>query len=261
MGKKLSQKEHWDSIYDAVDNTNTVEWQPLDYISRCIETVLLRAIRKYEPKSILEIGCGNSFWLPYVAKVSGATIAGIDYSESGCKHARRNLESAGVSGSIFCIDILEDNTDKIGQYDLVYSLGVIEHFSDTENILKKFSEFVKPGGVLLTEVPNLKNSFHGILAWIWQPELLQQHKKIGQSELKECYSNIKFQEINAGYCGLFSLGIVAWECYPRWPRLARLLSPLISYSNQISDRLLLRLKIFRGNRFFSPIIFALGYKT
>src|SRR5690606_20843668 len=42
------------------------------------------------------------------------------------------------------------------QYDLVLSCGLIEHFNDTADIIKRHIAFVKPGGTLFITLPNFK---------------------------------------------------------------------------------------------------------
>ena len=45
--------------------------------------------------------------------------------------------------------------DMKGQYDLVMSFGVVEHFKDTTACLKACAAFVKPGGQMFTMIPNM----------------------------------------------------------------------------------------------------------
>ena len=91
----LAKKEHWDNHY-ADCKQNTPEslseiWVPGDYNSQVIEHVLMKEINRSNPRTILEIGCGNSTWLPYLAKKTGAQVAGIDYSEEGCALVQNRL--------------------------------------------------------------------------------------------------------------------------------------------------------------------------
>src|SRR5688572_2440158 len=53
---------------------------------------------------LLEIGAARSVWLPYFANEFGFSVAGIDYSDTGCEQARAILRDAGVNGRIFFSD-------------------------------------------------------------------------------------------------------------------------------------------------------------
>lgn len=119
---------------------------------------------RYDPKgrTILEIGCGNSVFLSYFAKEFGLKPAGLDYSELGCEQTRRILQRDGLDGQIFLADAFAPGEELKEKFDFVVSLGVVEHFEDTAKAIEAFSRFVKPGGVLITTVPNLS----GVTGWL-----------------------------------------------------------------------------------------------
>jgi 2-polyprenyl-3-methyl-5-hydroxy-6-metoxy-1,4-benzoquinol methylase len=106
-------------------------------------------------KSILEIGCGNSVFLSYFHKEFGLAVAGVDYSEYGIIQTQKVFDRDGVKGNLYLADAFAPPAELVNKYDYVISLGVAEHFEDTTAALHAFSQFVKPGGVLITSVPNL----------------------------------------------------------------------------------------------------------
>jgi len=260
----LAKKEHWDDVYaDCKQNLPgniSEKWVPNDYNSQVIEHILMREINRSNPKTILEIGCGNSTWLPYLAKMTRAQVAGIDYSEDGCSLVRNRLNVEKMEGKIYCEDFFKTDPQRIGQYDFVYSLGVVEHFSDLKQTLKAELQFVKPGGTLFTEVPNLKFSIHGFLSWIYQPELLAKHEKISKNDLIKAYKDLGLNHIEANYSGIFSLSIVAWGSYPRWKRISRILLPVFLLSARIVDMVLLKTKCYQGFAPISPYVYIKGEK-
>jgi SAM-dependent methyltransferase len=106
-------------------------------------------------KQILEIGCGNSVFLPYFSKQFGFEVSGIDYSELGCDTARRALERECVRGKIYLADFFDPPDFLLGHFDVAISIGVVEHFEDTATCIQACSSFVRPGGILITLIPNL----------------------------------------------------------------------------------------------------------
>ncbi len=256
----LAGRQHWDQVYSDA-NVSTVEagWHPVRYDELTLENMLLTEISRCQPKRILEIGCGNSNWLPYLAHKTGALVAGLDYSEQGCNLVRQRLAVEGIKGEIFCADLFQATPTLIGQYDFVFSLGLVEHFTDLDHVLKKLLEFVSLGGVLFTEVPNMA-SIHGILSWIWQPEQLAKHRLLTRKGLTEAYRRQGLSEIHGEYSGLFSLNIPAWPYNPRWPRLAPKLLPLIYRVERFVERRLRSMKHYRGIAPFAPFIYLAGRK-
>ncbi|OPX94108.1 MAG: Ubiquinone biosynthesis O-methyltransferase [Syntrophorhabdus sp. PtaB.Bin027] len=256
----LAKKEYWDDYYSDCNQMVQKNWTPIGYNSQVIEHILIKEIHRCNPKTILEIGCGNSTWLSYLAKKTNAQVTGIDYSEEGCYLALQRLKEEGVVGQIVCKDIFQVDHETIGQYDFVYSLGVVEHFSDLTGILKEELRFVKPGGVLFTSIPNLKYSIHGLLSWIYHPEILKKHKKISKTELIMAYKSCGLQNIEGNYAGLFSLGIVAWGKYPKWKRISKFILPFLLIIVSCVDYPLSKMKCYGGIPPTSPFIYVKGEK-
>jgi 2-polyprenyl-3-methyl-5-hydroxy-6-metoxy-1,4-benzoquinol methylase len=255
----LAKVAHWDSMYQCRNPSPAAQrWQPLTYDAQTRAEVIMKAIDRCRPRSILEVGCGDTDWLGYLAHATGATVAGVDYSAAGCELAKQKLAAEGVSGEIYCGDIFTLSPEKIGQYDFVYSIGLVEHFQDLKGVLTALARFVRPGGTLFTEVPNLP-SMHGLLAWLWQPELLAKHRLVSRSALAKAYGKIGFQDVCVRFSGVFSIDVVAWEIYPRWPRLAANLAPKIRrFQQRVNRWQLRRVKTTRGNALCSPFIHASG---
>jgi 2-polyprenyl-3-methyl-5-hydroxy-6-metoxy-1,4-benzoquinol methylase len=106
-------------------------------------------------KRLLEIGAARSAWLPYFAKAFGFSVTGIDYSALGCAQARAVLAKAGVDGEVVLADFFAPPDEMLAAFDVVISFGVIEHFDDTAATVAALSRFLRPGGLMITIVPNL----------------------------------------------------------------------------------------------------------
>ena len=106
-------------------------------------------------KSILEIGCGNSVFLSYFHQEFGLDVSGLDYTELGCAQTQRIFDRDRIQGHIYLADAFAPPAELLNRFDYVISLGVAEHFEDTSAALRAFAQFVKPGGILITSVPNL----------------------------------------------------------------------------------------------------------
>ncbi len=154
-------------------------------------------------KKILEVGCGNSGWLPYFNKEWGLIVAGLDYSVVGCKKAEAILQNAGIKGTIHHADMFSPPEDMIESYDYVCSFGVVEHFEDTVNAIMAVSRFLKPGGVLITTVPN-HNGVAGTFQRIFSKKVYSIHKIIDHKILTGATKNAGLNTIKEGYFINFS---------------------------------------------------------
>ncbi|MFM5906961.1 MAG: class I SAM-dependent methyltransferase [Novosphingobium sp.] len=161
-------------------------------------------------RSLLELGCGGSAFLPYFARELGCKISGIDYSEGGINMARALCAAHDVPVDLLQVDFFDAPTHLQNAFDVVVSFGVVEHFSDSPATVSAFSRFLKPGGTLITIVPNMQGlcgigqkvldrSVYDIHETIDVPRLRDAHRKAGL-EITRCeyflFSN--FGVINPG---------------------------------------------------------------
>jgi 2-polyprenyl-3-methyl-5-hydroxy-6-metoxy-1,4-benzoquinol methylase len=255
--KDLAKKEHWDAVYRSYHVT--ANWRPSSYEEVCLEHMFNRAIEKHRPKSVLEVGCGNTHWLGYIQQRHGLKIAGLDYSEKGCDMARSNLARQGATGTIHCADMFTATPDDVGTYDMLYSLGVVEHFEDLEHVLANLARFLNPGGLMITEIPNLA-SFHGALDWVWQPELYYKHKVIRKKELINAHEKAGITLSDAYYLGRFSMNIVNWEVYHRFGFFKHLVPFMRKVAGKTNQIMLRRAETGPGSAFLSPFIVFEGTK-
>lgn len=101
-----------------------------------------------------EAGCADSVWVPHLLG-RGVSVVGIDYSAPGLERLERRLADAGLSADLRCLDLTQGRPLEGEQFDLVFSLGVVEHFRDPVPLLRTLADGLSPTGVLLTVVPNL----------------------------------------------------------------------------------------------------------
>jgi SAM-dependent methyltransferase len=137
-----------------------------------------------------------------LSAVLGCSSAGIDIEEYAAKLARANLAGARVKGDIFCRDAFDPsvNHDLIGRFDLVFSFGVMEHIPDVSEKLKLAALYLKPGGKILTVVPNLQG-FNWLVQRFASLSVLAAHVIYTRQKLQEVHREAGFSLTAAGYIG------------------------------------------------------------
>jgi len=138
------------------------------------------------PLRLLEIGCAQSRWLPYFAREWGYQVAGLDYSELGCAQSKALLAREGVEAEVYHMDMFHPDPRLLGAFDLVLSNGVVEHFADTAATLAQMAAFLKPGGLLLTIVPNF-TGWLGRLQALVSEEFLKIHVPLARQSLAQAH--------------------------------------------------------------------------
>jgi len=102
---------------------------------------------RWNGKKVLEIGCGIGTDTINFAR-NGALVTAVDVSEKSIELAKKRAEVFGVEDQIkfFCGNAEELSTlIPAGQYDLIYSFGVIHHTPHPEKVLEEIRAFTKPG--------------------------------------------------------------------------------------------------------------------
>lgn len=161
-------------------------------------------------KSLIEIGCGNSVYLSYFAKQFGFKVSGLDYSEYGCAQTKKILERDGVKGDIHFGDLFNPPGELLYQYYVVCSFGVVEHFNNTVDVLDKIGAFLKPGGILITTIPNLTGVTGYLQKWMNKP-VYDIHKVMGLKDIEHYIKEAGFEIIQSERIIPVSFGVTLDE--------------------------------------------------
>ncbi|OGY22864.1 MAG: hypothetical protein A2172_02900 [Candidatus Woykebacteria bacterium RBG_13_40_15] len=108
----------------------------------------LKAIKVYlKGKEILEIGCGAGIFLDYLKK-NGFNVTGVEISPWGARWARKKLGLKIHEKNIEDLGLREDSFHAVLMYD------VLEHTRNPIESLKEIHKLLKPGGLLVLNLPN-----------------------------------------------------------------------------------------------------------
>lgn len=120
-------------------------------------------------------------------------------------------------------------------YDLVLSCGLIEHFVDTADIIKRHISFVKPGGTLFITLPNF-NSVNGWFQKQFDPENYKIHNVdcMDPALLAGICKAEGLTVVNAGYYGNFSIWL---ENEKNKPAMVKLLKKSLWLAGKVITKL------------------------
>jgi len=195
----LVPPEAWEGRNAAV-NPRDIEPRPARrYLDFELDRVFRRRLGPGSGRLLVEAGCGASLWLPYFARRLGWSVAGLDYSETGLAACREILRRNGVQAKLWKADLRDGPLPADREaYDAVFSLGLVEHFEHPEAVLAILAEFLRPGGMLLTWIPNLAGfiprlnpvldrRYRGIYSRLDLPLLAALHRRLGLEVLQASY--------------------------------------------------------------------------
>lgn len=177
--------------------------------------------------SVLEIGCAPGKTLAWLAKRLEAQVAGVDYSERGLAFARALFRALGIDGDLRCEDVFA-TTFPPGSFDVVFSVGVIEHFDDPREIVRRHVTLTKPGGIAVIAIPNY-GGIYGRLQRRFDPANLAIHNLeiMSPPGLTVLAPSDLIDGVRAYPAGRLSPWLISFE--KRWPAgLARTVSHLLN---------------------------------
>lgn len=166
----LTEATFWEDYWASCKLPNVVD-QGFSY-DRCLSREL-RNILAGRRGEVLEIGCAPGRWLAFLATELGLRPSGIEYSKTGMEATKRNLSMLGIAcGEIWSGDFFQIPPRRT--FDVVLSLGFIEHFDDVSPVIDRHLRWLKPGGLLVLGVPNFLGVYR-VIQDVLDPSLLEKH--------------------------------------------------------------------------------------
>lgn len=256
-------KQYWNNIWLSNDNLDFIDPRLPNlnnYINLCFHKYFLKLFSGLDTSNmkLLEIGCARSKWLPYFAKEYNFEIYGIDYSEVGCEQTIKILSNEGIKGCIVCGDFFSPHPSMLNNFDIVVSFGVAEHFQDTAACIRAFSSFLKPGGIIITNIPNMIG-LNGFLQKKLNKKIYDIHIPLSKESLEEAHKNTGLKIIHNDYFLIANFNVVnlyGWKHNYLYYCIVRLLS-WSSKAFWIIQRYFPFLKV---NKFTSPYINCIAQK-
>ena len=142
---ELISKAEWDKSYE---NGNFRFNQKVTF-----QSIFLKHVQ--ESASVFEFGCYPGTYLRFLGEKKLCKLNGIDYTTYLSEMISRFHFQGLLVNKIFQSDIrfLEPYDLK---FDVVYSVGFIEHFDNVNAVLDQHLSFLKESGTLIVVIPNFR---------------------------------------------------------------------------------------------------------
>jgi len=141
-----------------------LEWDKNDMHrerARAVAREILEEIPLNREMSALEFGAGTGL-LSFMLKDHVREITLIDNSEGMVKVLNEKVKAEKADRLKVVKADLEHEDLSPGSFDLIYTLMVLHHVGDLENIIRKFHALLNPGGYLaIADLYSEDGSFHG----------------------------------------------------------------------------------------------------
>ncbi len=143
MNYEVSKKEYWTDYHTKGHLYPSFGW---DNLAKLVDLS--------DVNNVFEIGCGSSGFLMECAK-RGKFVGGIDYSIEGIHQLESALDYEGIDNYLFQNDSIFNYSCERLEVDMICSFGFLEHFTNSKDIIERAIKGLKPGGILVSTIPNL----------------------------------------------------------------------------------------------------------
>jgi 2-polyprenyl-6-hydroxyphenyl methylase/3-demethylubiquinone-9 3-methyltransferase len=153
-------------------------------------------------KTFVDVGCGSGLFSLAAAQLGAKEVLSIDADEFsvGCANALKEKFKipnwTAKQGSILDNKFIKS----LGQFDIVYSWGVLHHTGDMYSAFNNVDLLVKPNGVLFIAIYN-KNTKHILEGtssmWLKIKKLYNKMPKAGKKLMEWSYASYLYAGITA----------------------------------------------------------------
>lgn len=167
---------------------------------------------------VLELGCGVGLDSYRMARL-GLDVTALDLTEVAVRTARMRFLREGL-GARFLTGSAERLPLRDGEFDYVYSFGVLHHASDTQRCIQEVHRVLKPGGearIMLYHRRSLNEFVHRVtrVPFEERDQLCPVVRRFTRGEVRELFRAFSTVEMHLDY--LFGEGYGAlYRLTPQW---------------------------------------------
>lgn len=181
MGR-LTEETFWDAAYRGREAGSTPGVKPPRYWDAYAhhvfwDRILATHLEGRSGQSVLEVGSAPGRNLLKLNRSYGLDPWGVEYTDAGAALNRENLSNAGLSpDQVIQADFFDDAflEEWRERFDIVFSMGFIEHFDDAADVVSRHVDLCRPGGLVIVTVPNMRG-LNWAMTRFFRQELIPLH--------------------------------------------------------------------------------------
>jgi len=280
--QRLTDSQYWNKVYSKIITKEIPLWKQNternkahigfvkslskhlvveNYASYLFWNVICPQYLPKGPAKILEVGCAPGRKVIKFAKTFGYEPYGIDFSKPGIEATKELFIANGFDPeNVTFTDFFDEKfvSNYKGFFDVVVSMGFIEHFTEADQAIEKHIQLLREGGVLLISIPNLRG-INFALTYLLNREGLKRHN-LDIMDSKSFISLYQHPELDKLFCGYYG------KCYCgiciSAEKIGSNLAKILGRIQQIADYILM--KLLPSGRFensmSSPYLLYIGNK-
>ncbi len=185
-------EKFWDILsknYDKSDTTNEVlELESIEYIKKYLNTSDI----------VLDFGCATGTIASSIAD-QVKEMHGIDISPKMIQIAQERAIERKIENIYFSQSTIFDNKYQRDSFNMVLAFSILHLLTDTEKIMQRINELLKPGGIFVSLTPCLgeKTFLRALLLLVHKIGILPHIRCFKIYELEKSIVNGNFQIVES----------------------------------------------------------------
>ncbi len=159
MIKNSNLKTFYNKIYKKGESKHftsfVTQGTPTDEVKEILKEL------NWKNKSVLDVGCGTGLFAHKVSKLGPKQVLGIDFSIEAIDIAKHTHNNHNLQYEV--LDVKEIKS----KYDVIVSLGTLEHMDDPLKTLKILKKHLTKNGKIIVTSPNWTNPRGYVLMTLW----------------------------------------------------------------------------------------------
>lgn len=149
-------EQYWKKIFDdsavkRTDDHSIACWSEYGLKKRInnFEKIFNETKPKNKNSLILDAGCGTGVYSVEILK-KGFDVVACDYSENMIALVKKRTSKTKYSQNLY-LSVLDANfiTFKNNSFEYILCMGVLQHLTNAERVIKEFFRVLKPGGIVV----------------------------------------------------------------------------------------------------------------
>jgi ubiquinone/menaquinone biosynthesis C-methylase UbiE len=153
FGKEYAWSPRWGSL----ERCYIRAFGLVDLPSRLRARLVIRTVRKFQSKTLLDFGCGAGTYSFYFSRLPTVQVTGMDFNESRIADCRFIAEKIGRNNATFYSDAGHTGLRRFDNesFDSVLAIEVFQYLPDLELTMLEIHRVLKSGGYLFGHIPAL----------------------------------------------------------------------------------------------------------
>ncbi|MFX1501566.1 MAG: class I SAM-dependent methyltransferase [Promethearchaeota archaeon] len=199
-----------ESIIRRLLNENYLNYMRTAYSSYFFWDFLLdKYLKNHYKLKVIEIGSAPGDRLIKLKEKFNLIPFGVEYSEIGLRRNRENFLKYNLDPEsiIFADFFSKDFQNKyLNYFDIVFSWGFIEHFSNVEKVINCHLDILRKNGILIIVIPNIRG-LNLALARFFLKESIAKHNItiMKKNNFQNLFNKKKLEMLYCNYFGVFNI--------------------------------------------------------